>query len=213
MKIRTLNDESKLLHVIGRYENKGSVSFRVIDNDEAPYILEQSEIEIVDPTLPVRWVNVLIEGKLITTFPEFATIDYWENYFNNDEKAVKSYNEIVVPLSEVCICFSHLDKPNRFPWANIRYLLEKKWCSPKIAVDLAVSRLSEGNETPAVIELAGIDPASAEDILTLVDALARLDSFDKSQVLTAGYNWLESVCLKADKEIFADKYRGAIDQL
>ena len=58
MIVRSLKENSATWNVIGQDFGKNGVIFRVLDEETGtPYLLRENEVELIDQTIPSRWVD------------------------------------------------------------------------------------------------------------------------------------------------------------
>lgn len=206
MRVRNLKDHSRNLFVIGKYAGKTGTTFQVLDDETwTPYLLGSNEIEIVDGTIPSRWIETRSNDDTIMTFPEFTAPNFWEKYFDNNADAVNAFEKVIVPLSKIAITYSHIEEPSKFTWANVLFLLQKKWCPISTAIDLATSRVSNNGEKVEELELSGLNCTEKDEATRLVSALAKAESIMKTQLCCAALNWIKSFP-QADVEIFCTRF-------
>ena len=210
MRVRNLKDHSKNLFVVGQYSGKNGTTFQVLDEETwTPYLLGSSEIEIVDGTFPSRWIESRSNDETVMTFPEFTAPNFWKKYFDNDADAVNIFEQVVVPLSKMAITCSHIEEPSKFSWANVLFLLQKKWCPVSTAIDLATIRVSNDGEKVEELELSGLNYVEKDEVIRLVSALAKSESMDIYQLYSAGLNWIR-LFPQADSEIFGTRFEKEI---
>jgi hypothetical protein len=69
--------------------------FRVMsDNGRTPIVVSLEEVTIVSGEIPAGWVGVASGGRLKIGPEVFMEPGFWENYFNNNVAAVRTFDEI-----------------------------------------------------------------------------------------------------------------------
>ena len=68
-----------------------SENFRVIDDDDEPFLYPKASFEIVDPAIPEDWVTETVDDDYFVDPPECAGRGFYEAYFDGVEAAVKTF--------------------------------------------------------------------------------------------------------------------------
>src|SRR5262245_24239469 len=68
-----------------------SDNFRVIDDNDQPFLFPKALFEIVDPAIPDDWVSKTVDDEYYVDPPECAGRGFYEAYFDGVEAAVKTF--------------------------------------------------------------------------------------------------------------------------
>lgn len=211
MIVKILKEKNESLYVIGQVQDERGIMYRVLDDETGtPYLLNDTEVELIDPSSPPRWLESRSKNRLERSFPEFLQAGFWEDYFDNEIQALNTFSEVIVPIDKTWVAFSHLDSPDDFTWSNIKLLLQNKWCPCQTAIDLAIHRIQKGVESAEEVELAGLSGNQANEVLDLVSALSRRDKVCTTQLLKTGVNWVTEKSPKADIQCFSRRFENSL---
>lgn len=68
-----------------------SENFRVIDDNDEPFLYPKDLFEIVDPSIPDGWITETRDDEKYIDPPEFAEPGFYEDYFDRVEAAVEKF--------------------------------------------------------------------------------------------------------------------------
>ncbi len=66
--------------------------YRVLDDTGRPYLFPPDIFEVVDPARPAHWITESLDGVEYASAPELAAPGFFENYFDGDPEAVRTFN-------------------------------------------------------------------------------------------------------------------------
>ena len=70
-----------------------SENFRLIDDNDQPFLYPKALFEIVDPAIPDDWVTETQDDEYYVDPPELAMPGFYEAYFDGVEAAVKKFED------------------------------------------------------------------------------------------------------------------------
>src|SRR5687768_16709003 len=68
-----------------------SQNFRVIDDNDQPFLFRKGLFDVVDPSIPDDWVTETLGDEYYVDPPECAEKGFYEDYFYEVEAAVKRF--------------------------------------------------------------------------------------------------------------------------
>ena len=66
-------------------------NFRLIDDNDEPFLYPKALFEIVDPSIPDGWITETLDDEYYVDPPEFAEPGFYEDYFDRVEAAVEKF--------------------------------------------------------------------------------------------------------------------------
>lgn len=66
--------------------------FRLIDDDDQPYLYPKALFDVIDPTIPADWITSTDDDEFYTDPPECAGRGFYEHYFDGVQAAVQTFD-------------------------------------------------------------------------------------------------------------------------
>lgn len=69
--------------------------YRLLSDNDRPYLYPPGYFEVVDPTEPDFWVEEWFEGEKYASPPEWKASGFWEDLFEDDPGALETFSSIL----------------------------------------------------------------------------------------------------------------------
>jgi len=67
-------------------------NFRVIDDDDQPFLYSKGLFDVIDPTIPAEWITKTVDDVSYIDPPECAERGFYEDYFDGVQTAVRTFD-------------------------------------------------------------------------------------------------------------------------
>ncbi|WAS93478.1 hypothetical protein [Nannocystis punicea] len=65
--------------------------YRLLNDEDGPYLYVPSCFEVIDPSEPDFWVEQWFEDERYASPPEWAESGFWEDFFEDDPAALQAF--------------------------------------------------------------------------------------------------------------------------